>query len=662
LKKEIPPPYRKWIKGDQPAYGDFKDISPRAILLGAVLAFLLNLFDAYATTLIRGSYLTLNFSTPAALFFFFFVVLASALVACFNRLLALNKTELITIYTMLAVACCIPGMGFTQFIIPCLLGSTYYATPENKWDFFYNQYIPGWMIPKGENVARFFYEGLPEGAAIPWSAWVVPLSFWYGFFLLLSFAMICIMVILRKQWMDREKLAYPLVQVPMEMIHQEQDGIIGRSFFANKVMWAGFAFSFILLSIDGLHSYIPAFPQITKSFVLPLFRDTVRLDFWLSPPWTGFFYFASLDITASIWIFYLFTSIQRGIFNVIGLQSTERIDFYSIEPFLAHQGMGSMIVFVLVGLWVGRSHLKDVFRKAFQCDEEVDDSGEMLSYRQAVFGLIGALILVLVGLWMMGLTFPTALLFLFGAMIIFIGLTRVVAEGGIPAMRPPIMTSSFVISGAGASALGPTGLVALGFSYGWHSEVRSFVMASVANGLKMGEMITGHKRRLFWAVVIAIVVSLIGSSYMTLVLAYKYGGVNLNPLFFVGQAPTFGPRDMIPRIVGQLPGPRLDAWLFMGIGGGMMALLMWVRYQFVWWPLNPLGYTISANWKTGHIFGSAFLAWLLKLLILRYGGPKLYRGLRPFFLGLILGEIVAAGGWLVLDYITGHMGSFLTQI
>ena len=178
----------------------------------------------------------------------------------------------------------------------------------------------------------------------------------------------------------------------------------------------------------------------------------------------------------------------------------------------------------------------------------------------------------------------------------------------------------------------------------------------------MGEIITGSKRRLFWAVVIAIVVSLVGSSYMTLVLAYKYGGINLNPLFFVGQAPTFGPRDMAPRIAAELSGPRLDAWLFMGIGGGVMALLMWARHQFVWWPLNPLGYTISANWKTGHIFGSALLAWFLKLLILRYGGPKLYRDLRPFFLGLILGEIVAAGGWLVLDYITGHMGSFLTQI
>ncbi len=631
-------------------------------MIGAFLAFLLNFLDAYATNIILGSYLTLNFSTPAALFFFFFVVLVSALVGLVHRTLALCRSELITIYIMLVVACCIPGMGFTQFMIPCLLGSTYYATPENNWDELYNQYIREWMIPRGENVARYFFEGLPEGAAIPWSAWVVPLSYWYGFFLSVSFAMICIMVVLRKQWVDREKLVYPLVQVPMEMIQKGESGAVGKSFFTNRIMWLGFAFSFILLSINGLHSYFPSFPHINRSIVLPLFRDSVGLNFWFSPPWLGFFYFVNLDITASIWVFYVLTTVQRGIFNTIGLQSTQRIDLYSIEPYLAHQGMGSMIVFVLIGLWVGRGHLKDVLRKAWRGDEQVDDGGEMLSYRQAVFGLALALALMAMGLWMIGIPLAGALLFVFGSMVLFLGLTRVVAEGGIPAMRPPLMTSTFVISTAGASAIGIPGLVALGFSYGWHSEIRSFVMSSVANGLKMSEIIKGSRRRMFWAVAIAVLVSIAGSSYMTLLLAYKYGGINLNPLFFVGQAPTFGPRDMAPRIAAELPGPRLDAYLFMGIGGTVMAALMWARHHFVWWPLNPLGYTISANWKTGHIFGSAFYAWLIKLIILRYGGPQLYRSLRPFFLGLILGEIVAAGGWLVVDYITGHVGSFLTQV
>ena len=656
-----PPSRVEWQPEEMTSRGS-SGITMRGILLGAVFAFLINYLDAYATTMIRGSYLTLNFSTPAALFFFFFVVLASGLVALIRRPLALNQAELITIYFMMVVGTCIPGMGFTQFIIPCLVGSTYYATPENGWNYLYNQYIPEWMVPQGEDVARYFFEGLPKDVPVPWGPWVLPLIYWYGFFLVLSMGMICSMVILRKQWVDREKLVYPLVQVPMGMIQKEEGRVIGRSFFSNKAMWVGFAFSAILLSINGLQSYFPYFPKIARSVSLPLFRESVSLDMWVSPPWIGFFYFVNLDISASIWVFYVITTVQRGIFSVIGLQSAERMDLYSRDPYLAHQGMGAMIVFVLIGLWVARGHLKDVFGKAFQKSSEADDSGEMLSYRQAAWGLIASLFLVGLGLWMAGLPLLITLMFLFGAMVIFIGLTRAVAEGGVPAMRPPIMTSTFVISGVGTSFLGASGLVALGFSYGWHSEIRSFVMSSVANGLKMSEVIKGPKRRLFWAVIIALVVGLIGSSYMTLHLAYKYGGINLNPLFFGWGAATYGPTDMAPRIADVPTGPRLDSWFFMGIGGTVMACLMWARHRFLWWPLNPLGYMISANWKTGHIFCSALLAWMFKFLILKYGGPKLYKDARPFFLGLILGEIVAAAIWLIIDYITGHTDSFLTQI
>ena len=618
-------------RGDRQHERDLQGIPLRGILIGAVLALVLSICDTYATNAIQGSYLTLNFSTPAALFFIFFLVLVSGVVGLLHRRLALTRAELVTIYIMLVVACCIPGMGFTQFMIPCLLGSTYYATPENDWDGLYNQYIPEWMIPRGENVARYFFEGLPEGASIPWGAWVVPLSLWFGFFLALGFAMICTMVILRKQWVDNEKLAYPLVQVPLEMIQREDGGAVGRSFFTNKAMWLGFAFSFLLLSVNGLHSYYPEFPYFTRWFGLPLFRNS-WLSFYFSPPWTGFFYFVNLDILASIWVFYVLLRLQKGIFNTLGVQSTQRVDFYSREDaFLAHQGFGAMIAFVVVGLWVARRHLRDVVAKAVGGLREVDDSGEILSYRQAFFGLVAGLLAVAVWLWMIGLPFPVAVLFVFGAMVLFLGLTRVVAEGGIPTMRPPLMSSTFVITAVGTANIGAPGLVALGFSYGWHAEVRSFVMSSVANGLKMSEIIRGPKRRLFWAIVVAVLVTLAGSSYVTLVMAYEHGGINLNSLFFSWQSTHFGPMDMSPRISAEPEGPRWDAWQFMGIGAGVMSALMWARHQFLWWPVSPLGFAIAANWKTGHIFCSALLAWFLKLGILRYGGVRLYRNLRPLF-------------------------------
>lgn len=628
--------------------------------IGAALSLAINVFDAYATIMIRGSYLTLNFSTPAALFFFFFLFLANLMVRWAQRALALDRTELIVIYFMMIVACCIPSMGFTQFIIPCLVGTFYYASPENNWAELYNQYVPTWMVPQGDEVRRYFFEGLPAGMAVPWGAWVLPLAYWYGFFLALSLVMISSMVILRRQWVEREKLVYPLVQVPMQLI-QEDGRAEGRSLLGSRLLWVGFGCSLVLLSANALHSYYPYLPRFERNLSLPLFRDSVQLSFFLSPSWIGFIYFVNLEVSASIWVFYTLTTVQRGLFNFLGVQSNERMDLYSREPYLAHQGMGAMIVFAVVGLWMARSHLQAVFSRAWR-GSGADDAGEMMSYRQAAGGLVGGLVVVGAGLWAAGLPPLLVLMFLFGAMVLFLGLTRAVAEGGLPAMRPPIMTSSFLISGAGSSAVGTQGMIALGFSYGWHSEIRSFVMSSVANGLKMSEMIQGSRRRLFWVVLLAIVVSLLGSTYMTLLLSYKYGGINLNPLFYGWGAATYGPTDMAPRLADPPTGPRWDAWFFMAVGGSIMGLLMWVRHRFLWWPLSPLGYTISANWMTGAIFGSAFLAWFFKALILKYGGPRLYRNLRPLFLGLILGEIVTAGTWLCIDYFTGHTDSFLGEM
>ena len=36
------------------------------------------------------------------------------------------------------------------------------------------------------------------------------------------------------------------------------------------------------------------------------------------------------------------------------------------------------------------------------------------------------------------------------------------------------------------------------------------------------------------------------------------------------------------------------------------------------------------------------VCWLLKLLILRYGGARLYRTAQPFFLGIIFGTVFAS--------------------
>ena len=84
-----------------------------------------------------------------------------------------------------------------------------------------------------------------------------------------------------------------------------------------------------------------------------------------------------------------------------------------------------------------------------------------------------------------------------------------------------------------------------------------------------------------------------------------------------------------------------------------MTLLMLARHNFLWWPVHPLGFAVSSISLSNYLTLSVFLAWLVKSIILKYGGPALFHRARPFFLGLILGQFFVAGIWLVIDYFTG---------
>ena len=89
---------------------------------------------------------------------------------------------------------------------------------------------------------------------------------------------------------------------------------------------------------------------------------------------------------------------------------------------------------------------------------------------------------------------------------------------------------------------------------------------------------------------------------------------------------------------------------------------MWAQHRWYWWPLHPIGFAIAVGWLTSSIWFSALIAWLLKLIILHVGGSGLFRSLKPFFLGLILGEVVVGGVWAVIYALTVENGRVLTHM
>ncbi|HUV05009.1 MAG TPA: DUF6784 domain-containing protein [Armatimonadota bacterium] len=69
--------------------------------------------------------------------------------------------------------------------------------------------------------------------------------------------------------------------------------------------------------------------------------------------------------------------------------------------------------------------------------------------------------------------------------------------------------------------------------------------------------------------------------------------------------------------------------------------------------LHPLGYALCGSWTMIVFWFSCFVAWVVKSLVLRYGGMRMYVKARPWFLGMILGEFGMAVVWTLISAVTG---------
>ena len=633
-------------------------VTAKALVVGSALCFIIGAGVPYSNIVINGSLMAHNFSTPAALFLFFlFVLFVNAALGRVVPRLALARQELAVVYIMAMLATAIPTVGFVENLLPIIAGLYYYATPENDWVNLIHPHVPEWLAPQDPRAVRHFFEGLPEGTPLPWGAWLEPLFYWCVFMGALYWVFICAMVIVRKQWVENEKLVYPLVQLPLEMMADDAKGSLIKPFFRNWVMWIGFAIPFAIGCINALHNYYEFLPQIVLYGQTYLFRTTTYLRIDLNLALLGFAFLINRDVALGFWLFFLLSTLQRGAFNVFGIQSDENLSRFAnlVGPYMAHQAMGAMIVLVLAGLWMARGHLRDVLRKAWRGDADVDDSDEVLSYRTACRGLLVGLAVVCVWLWKSGFPAWVIPVFFFAMLVIFLAVTRAVVEGGVSFIRSPITPADFVISGLGTPALGASGLIGVAFTYVWAANIRIFFLACFANALRVAQEIKGSRRRLIWAVVLAIVIAMASSIWAILELSYEYGGINLHDFWFI-----FVPRMAFGYVAPKFADPvfaDFGGWLFTGLGAALMTVLTYCRYRFVWWPIHPLGFATGTFYIMNWVWFSVFLAWLLKSFILKYSGASGYYRARPFFLGIILGHTSVAGLWLIVDYFTGMNGN-----
>jgi hypothetical protein len=584
--------------------------------------------------------------------FMLLVVLVNLPVVSRGASLALNRADLIVVYCMLLIVSALCTMGLSEQLLPMLTAFFYYASPQNKWTEKLLPHITGKPILVEDGTGnKLFYEGIAgTGHGIPYEAWVEPLVWWGMFLLALYIAMVSIAVILRRQWMERERLSYPIAQVGLAMIRGEEQDRLVNSFFKSRAMWIGFALPMVFGSLQALHRYDPAIVSPGLVWNVP-FIGRQSLQLVISFSILDFSYMINANIAAGIWFFHLFAKFEKETFLLAGIKSTQKVTYgVSDFPFLAYQGTGALIAMVLVGLWVARGHFKNVFLKAIGRAPDVDDGDEIMSYRQATIGSLGGMAVMIVWLVIMGTPPVIAAVFILVAILIFIGITRIVAEAGLAALRAPLIAPDFVIQGIGSGLVGASGVVNLSLAY-----IRVFVMATCATALRLvNEMGRSSRRLVFWALIAALLIGSLGAFWMIFHMAYKHGGVNLNGWFFAGSPQTAYDHAVRHIEPAQVYWPGIG--FFFG-GGVVMALMMWARLRVPWWPVHPIGFPIGANAMMNYVWFSVFLAWAIKRVVLRYAGAAAYRRSQSLFLGMIAGQVCCNGMWLVIDFFSGKVGN-----
>ena len=716
MNRSLPTTYSRYLKGRRDisltdAEGR-SHLSARGFWVGAFLSFFLAIGAPYANMAMRSTNMAFDFNTPGAIFLFLVLIgllntlfkftardfrLAVGLAACVvgavlwyylgggqvdiyalgfwfcvfmvvsslwnvpvvwrGGTFALNRAELVLVYVMMLVTSALCTMGMTQQLLPAITGILYFASPENKWSAMLFPLFPERAVVVDDGSGnKGFYEG---GALneIAYGAWVEPLCWWALFLLALYMVMVSTAVILRRQWMERERLAYPLTQVGVAMVQGESGQGLINGFLKHQTLWWGVALPLFYGSLKALHQYDPSMPNIQLIWSMPFFGSQ-SVQIWISFALIGFSYFISTQVAVGLWLFYLLSKIEAEVLAVSGLRSTSKF-VYGIadQPLLAYQGGGALIAMVLLGLWSGREHLRDVVRKALGRGQDVDDGDEIMSYRTAVCGLVLGLVGMVFWLWLMGTKLWVGVVFVGVAVLIFIGITRVVCEAGLAAVRSPMIAPDLVVQGIGSQWIGAEGVFNLSFAYIWSADIRIFLMAMVANGLKLIEHMDRQSRRVvFWAIVLAVFIGAVGSCWMVFHLAYKYGGINLEHWRFQGGPATI--YNMARRTLEPMGADWLGLGFFAG-GAVVMGALTWARQQLLWWPLHPIGFAIGANFMMNKAWFCVLIAWAIKKAVLRFGGPARYQHSQYFFMGLIMGEALCNGLWLAIEYFTGQIGNRL---
>ena len=552
--------------------------------------------------------------------------------------------ELSIIYVMLSIASGIGGHSMMQILPPMLGHPFWFATEENDWKNLFWRYLPEWLTVNDKRALAGYYEGDTLYKIEYFTAWLIPVLSWFSIIFVILLIMLCLNVIIRRQWVENEKLSYPIIQLPTEMTNSR--------FYFNRWMWIGFILVAIVDILNGLHFLIPNIPQVfSKRYYLNLssepFLAMGNLPFALYPFVIGLGFLIPLDLSFSCWFFFWFWKLQLIVGQMVGLSHLPGF------PYLHSQAIGGYVGVTLVALYISRFHLLLVIKQVLAQSSIANSRNQIMSYRKVVILLTVSSIILLALCQKAGMSITVATIFFLLYYLISMGITRMRAELGAPVHDIHYTgPEQMMVWAVGTRRLGTTNLTVLSLFWFLTRTHYSHVMPHQLEGFKISTQVNISQWKTFIAIIVACVMGIFSAFWVLLHIPYQLGALAQIPW------PTV-------NAFGLEPWRRLENWLinpmvtsipetiFIGVGMLVTFGLMFMRMKFFWFPLYPAAYAVTNSWAIHNIWFCLFIAWVIKIIILQYGGVKAHQKATPFFLGLILGEFTIGSLWTIIGILLG---------
>ncbi|HEX5324305.1 MAG TPA: DUF6785 family protein [Capsulimonadaceae bacterium] len=571
----------------------------------------------------------------------------------------LSQSELLIVYMLLSLSSSISGVGSMGFFTAILVTPFYYATPQNGWKNFWDD-LPWYIGPRDKAIYNGYFNGYDSFFHVKYIvAWAGPLLVWSVFFLVLLFTMLCLAAILRRRWAEEEHLPFPVIALPLELTRTAEPG---NKFFKSPLLWAGFAIPSFLHTLNTIASIKPGIPtlqpntlhDLVPTFQLPFPWNGLDSFFYLAHgSGVGFGYLINLDVSFSLWIFYLL----KKALDVWGVTMGWRNpgqgwfgDNAAQFPFTGFQGIGAWLALGVAILWRGRFSMRDFFRRAWNGDPEGIDSGELFSARTAVVGFALGFLAMCAFVWSMGGSLWLPVVFLAVYVLIMMAVARIRAETAVPCTELIWINPQNILTElCGTEGFSKLDLTHMGILSWFNTDYRAAAFPHLLEGqvaLKRAQ--TRRIRPLFAVLSVAAVVALIAALLASLQMYYVNGAATakVNNWRVTGKG-----EEPWNDVAGWLQNPRpveLSTVMAALVGVVVTLVLSALRARFADFPLHPAGYVLNTSFANDFFWMDMFIAWLLKAVILRYGGMALYRRLLPFFLGLILGDFVTGAFWSII--------------